>query len=173
MGKYDNYAIDVLRETFGGRFNTNDDVVFSFGPNAGTGEVDGVIDWKVAVEIGVGSPKQIRASVLDLMFHPFPMKLLILVDTPEHETGRSVRQAGAILAQSSKPGVVVRLAGTPSTPLMEVDRNRLGDIVDMYVGETAKNLVRLVDVADAFDSMLLFDEADDLFGRPADGDGSS
>ena len=36
-----------------------------------------------------------------------PMKLLILVDTPEHETGRSVRQAGAILAQASKPGVVV------------------------------------------------------------------
>ena len=32
-------------------------------------------------------------------------------------------------------------------------------------GETAKNLVRLVDVADAFDSVLLFNEADALFGR--------
>ena len=42
-----------------------------------------------------------------------------------------------------------------------------------YVGETAKNLVRLVDVADAFDSILLFDEADDLFGRRTDGDGST
>ena len=32
----------------------------------------------------------------------------------------------------------------------------------MYVGETAKNLVRLVDVAGAFDSVLLFDEAASL-----------
>ena len=168
MGKYDNYAKDVLRETFGKRFNTTDDVVFSFGKDAGTGEVDGTIDGNIAVEIGVGSPKQIRASVLDLMFHPYPMKLLILVDTPEHETGRSVRQAGAILAEASKPGVVLRLTGTPSKPMLEVDQTRLADEVDIYVGETEKNLVRLVDVADAFDSILLFDEADDLFGRPAD-----
>ena len=26
---------------------------------------------QIAVEIGVGSPKQIRASVLDLIFHPY------------------------------------------------------------------------------------------------------
>ena len=45
----------------------------------------------------------------------------------------------------------------------------MADVVDKYVGKTAKNLVRLVDVADAFDSILLFDEADDLFGRRADG----
>ena len=173
MGKYDRYAKDVLRETFGERFSTTDDVVFSFGPDAGTGEVDGTIDGNIAVEIGVGSPKQVRASVLDLMFHPYPMKLLILVDTPEHETGRSVRQAGAILAQASKPGVVLRLTGTPSTPMLEVDQTKLADVVNKYVGETEKNLVRLSDVADAFDSMLLFDEADDLFGRRADGDGSS
>ncbi|MCH7583395.1 MAG: hypothetical protein IIC72_12285 [Acidobacteria bacterium] len=74
-------------------------------------------------------------------------------------TGRSVRQAGAILAQASKPGVVLRLAGTPSNPMLEVDQTKLADVVDKYVGETAKNLVRLVDVADAFDSVLIFDEA--------------
>jgi len=39
--------------------------------NAGTGEIDGTIDGQIAVEIGVGSPKQIRASVLDLIFHPY------------------------------------------------------------------------------------------------------
>ena len=62
VGKYDSYANDALRETFGDRFSTSD-VVFSFGPDAGTGEVDGTIDGNIAVEIGVGSPKQIRASV--------------------------------------------------------------------------------------------------------------
>ena len=168
MGKYDNYAKDVLRETFGDRFDTTDDVVFSFGKDAGTGEVDGTIDGKVAVEIGVGSQKQVRASVLDLIFHPYPMKLLVLVDTPEHETGRSVRQAGAILAQASKPGVVVRLAGAPSHPMMNVDGTKLADMVNRYIGETEKNLVRVFDSVEGTDSVLLFDKADGLFGPQTD-----
>ena len=76
------------------------------------------------------------------------------------------------------------LTSTASTPwcavvsasmaaMLEVDQTKLADVVNRYVGETTKNLVRLVDVADAFDSVLLFDEADSLFGRRADGDGSS
>ena len=69
--------------------------------------------------------------------------------------------------------MVVRLAGTPSNPMLKVDQTKLVDVVDVYVGETAKNLVRLVDVTDAFDSILLFDEADSLFGRRADGERSS
>ena len=43
--------------------------------------------------------------------------------------------------------------------MLEVDRTRLAGAVNKYIGETEKNLVRLVDVADAFDSVLLFDEA--------------
>ena len=57
--------------------------------------------------------------------------------------------------------------------LLLVDQTKLADVVNTYVGETAKNLVRLVDVADAFDSVLLLDEADSLFGRRTDEDGSS
>ncbi len=57
--------------------------------------------------------------------------------------------------------------------MLEVDQTKLADVVNTYVGETAKNLVRLVDVADTFDSVLLFDEADSLFGRRTDGDRSS
>ena len=55
---------------------------------------------QVAVEIGVGSPKQIRASVLDLIFHPYPGKLLVLVDTPGHSTERSVIHAATILGRA-------------------------------------------------------------------------
>ena len=63
----------------------------------------------------------------------------------------------------------MRLAGTPSNPMLEVDQTKLADVVNRYVGQTAKNRVRLVDVAGAFDSIRLFDEVDDVFGRPADG----
>lgn len=65
VGKYESYATEILRSAFGDRWDPKSDVVFSFGPDAGTGEVDGIIDGTIAVEIGVGSPKQIRASVLE------------------------------------------------------------------------------------------------------------
>ena len=105
VGKYDSYAKDILRTVFGDRFDTSD-VVFSFGPNAGTGEVDGIIDGEVAVEIGVGSPKQVRGCVLDLIAHPLPGKMLILVDTPGHETEPSVSQAATILSRAGCSGIV-------------------------------------------------------------------
>lgn len=105
VGKYDNYAKDVLRETFGERFSITDDVMFSFGKDAGTGEVDGTIDGNIAVEFGVGSPKQVRASVLDLIFHPALGKLLVLVDTPGHSTEPSVIQAATILGRAGCSGV--------------------------------------------------------------------
>lgn len=54
-------------------------------------------------------PKQVRASVLDLALHPYPGKLLILVDTPGHSTERSVGQAKAILERLGCSGVVVRV----------------------------------------------------------------
>jgi len=108
VGKYDTYAKEILRKTFGERFDTSD-VVFSFGPNAGTGEVDGIIDGKIAVEIGVGSTKQVRGCVLDLIAHPLPGKLLILVDTPGHSTEPSVIQSATILGRAGCSAVVYRL----------------------------------------------------------------
>ena len=162
MGKYDDYAKRVLRETFGKRFNTSD-VVFSFGPDAGTGEVDGIIDGKVAVEIGVGSPKQIRASVLDLILHPLSGKLLVLVDTPGHSTERSVVQAATILGLAGCSGVVYRLPAEGSG--VEVYRTGLDEVVSKYIGETEKNLVRVFDAVEGTDEVLSFDEAVRLFGR--------
>ena len=164
VGKYDSYAKDVLRDTFGERFSTTDDVVFSFGKDAGTGEVDGTIDGNIAVEIGVGSPKQVRASVLDLIFHPYPGKLLVLVDTPGHSTERSVNQAATILGRAGCSGVVFRLPAQGDRDL-EAIRVDLAEVVDKYIGETEKNLVRVFDAIEGTDEVLLFDEGDGLFGR--------
>ena len=161
MGKYDSYAKDVLRETFGDRFDTSD-VVFSFGPDAGTGEVDGIIDGKVAVEIGVGSTKQVRGCVLDLIAHPLRGKLFILVDTPGHTTLPSVIQAATILGRAGCSGVVFRLPVEGSG--VDVYRADLAEMVDEYIGETEKKLVRVFDGVDGTDAVLTFDEADGLFG---------
>jgi SpoVK/Ycf46/Vps4 family AAA+-type ATPase len=54
------------------------------------------------------------------------------------------------------------LAHTLSLDLFRVDLSR---IVDKYIGETEKRLAALFDAADMTDAILLFDEADVLFGR--------
>jgi hypothetical protein len=48
---------------------------------------------------------------------------------------------------------------------LELFRIDLSRIVDKYIGETEKNLARLFDAASTCDAILLFDEADALFGR--------
>jgi SpoVK/Ycf46/Vps4 family AAA+-type ATPase len=57
------------------------------------------------------------------------------------------------------------LAEEAGYPLYAVD---LARVVDKYIGETEKRLDRLFDEAAAACAVLLFDEADALFGRRAD-----
>ena len=166
MGKYDSYAKEVLGETFGQRFSM-DNVVFSFGRDAGTGEVDGIIDDKIAVEIGVGSTKQVRGCVLDLIAHPLKGKLLILVDTPGHSTEPSVIQSATILGRAGCSAVVYRLPTLRDHDL-EAIRVDLAEVVARYIGDTERNLVRVFDAVAETNEVLLFDEADGLFGQQAE-----
>jgi hypothetical protein len=57
------------------------------------------------------------------------------------------------------------IAGGLGRRLFRVD---LGMLVSKYIGETEKNLNALFDAADGKDVVLLFDEADSLFGRRGD-----
>lgn len=54
------------------------------------------------------------------------------------------------------------LANELGLPLFRVD---LSTVVDKYVGETEKHLARLFDAADLGGAVLLFDEADAIFGK--------
>ena len=54
------------------------------------------------------------------------------------------------------------LARELNPPLYRID---LSQVVNKYIGETEKNLKALVDACEACDLVLLFDEADALFGR--------
>jgi hypothetical protein len=74
-------------------------------------------------------------------------------------------------------GISVLFAGPPGTgktmaaeilaseldlPMYRID---LSQVVNKYIGETEKNLKRIFDAADVSDALLLFDEADSIFGR--------
>lgn len=67
--------------------------------------------------------------------------------------------AGKTLAAS-------RLATVLGAPLFRVD---LAAVMNKYIGESEKNLGRVLDEAAALDAILLMDEADSLFGRRGDG----
>ena len=57
------------------------------------------------------------------------------------------------------------LAKTLSLDLFRID---LSAVISKYIGETEKNLRRIFDAAEAGGAILLFDEADALFGRRSD-----
>ena len=88
---------------------------------------------------------------------------------------------GATMAAARSPGVRALFTGESGTgktlaasylasalgaPLYRCD---IAAVMNKYVGETEKNLGALLEEAEARDVVLLFDEADALFGRRGDG----
>ncbi|WP_295888723.1 ATP-binding protein [uncultured Thiohalocapsa sp.] len=88
---------------------------------------------------------------------------------------------GPTLAATPTPGVRALFVGESGTgktlaashvatrlgaPLFRVD---LSAVMNKYIGESEKNLAELLDRAAAADVVLLFDEADGVFGRRTDG----
>jgi MoxR-like ATPase len=80
-----------------------------------------------------------------------------------NESGLSVLFAGP--PGTGKTMAAEVLAAELSLPLYRID---LSQVVNKYVGETEKNLKRVFDACEAADLILLFDEADALFGRRTD-----
>lgn len=146
MGQYADYAKSVLQAAFPDRWTVDDNRIFSFGPDAGTGEVSGVLDGRIAVQIACGSYKQIRGGLLDVIWHPYEVKLLVMVDTPQHSAAKSLKQAGTIMAGSKVRGGVVRLAGTPQEPKVDVDLLAVQEFVE-GLGEG----VRMLDVGERWE----------------------
>lgn len=77
-----------------------------------------------------------------------------------NESGLSVLFAGP--PGTGKTMAAEVLANELDLPLYRID---LSQVVNKYVGETEKNLKRVFDACEAADLILLFDEADALFGR--------
>lgn len=84
------------------------------------------------------------------------------------------------MAPGDSVGITVLLAGPPGTGktmASEIVAGELGldlfkvniaAMVSKYVGETEKNLEAIFDAAEAADVVLLFDEADSIFGKRGD-----
>lgn len=76
----------------------------------------------------------------------YGQQLIVLKDYPAEEVAR----------------VTAKLAADTGRPLQRVD---LSGVVSKYIGETEKNLQALFEQAAETGAVLLFDEADALFGK--------
>jgi hypothetical protein len=82
-------------------------------------------------------------------------------------TGKVWHEAGLTALFAGPPGTGKTMAAEAiaeklALPLYRID---LSQVVNKYIGETEKNLRLLFDAADSADAILLFDEADALFGK--------
>jgi hypothetical protein len=87
-----------------------------------------------------------------------------------------VRTIAATLRKSSRPKPLV-LGGRGAAVATEAIARELGPdlfkvdlcaVISKFIGETEKNLARLFDATEASRDILVFDEADALFGRRTD-----
>lgn len=77
--------------------------------------------------------------------------------------GLNVLFSGA--SGSGKTMAAEAMASDLGMPLYKID---LSAVVNKYIGETEKNLSQIFDAAERSDCVLLFDEADALFGKRSD-----
>ena len=80
---------------------------------------------------------------------------------------RTARGLGLSVLLSGPSGVGKTLTAEVLAHELDVDlyRTDLSAVVSKYIGETEKNLRQLFDAAEASGALLLFDEADALFGK--------
>ncbi len=74
----------------------------------------------------------------------------------------------ALFAGDSGTGKTMAAEAIANAAALDLYRVDLAGTVSKYIGETEKNLKRLFDAAEASGAVLLFDEADALFGKRSD-----
>ena len=105
MGEPEAHGKMILASALSERFDPDSALCrFGFGPGAGHATVDGVVAGCIAVEIESRVNKQVRGALMDLVLHPLPLKLLILVKKHGGNPTTSVKQAETILSRFVREG---------------------------------------------------------------------
>lgn len=93
----------------------------------GGAKIDGTVGKDIAVEIESRTSKQVRGAVLDLLYHRYPKKLLVLLPVHMHNPSLTAAQCTAILGRdlSSSNFRVVLARGSARDEHLEEDANRV------------------------------------------------
>ncbi len=102
-GDFDRLGKTLMQQAAGPLFvRDGPSVSFSFGPEAGNARIDGTVAGVVAVEIESRALKQVRGALIDLLLHPYPKKLLLILPVYSGNAHTAVKQAQAILGRFLK-----------------------------------------------------------------------
>lgn len=118
-----------------------------------------------------------RAGWNDLVLPPPQLDMLRSMALHVRERDRVYREWGFADKSARGLGIAALFSGTSGTGKtmaaeilahdlrLDLYRIDLARLVSKYIGETEKNLARVFDAAEAGGAVLLFDEADALFGK--------
>lgn len=129
MGSHDKYGKQVLR------LATNGEVVHSGQPvkvdfSAGLpARIDGAVGGNIAIEVDSRTSKQVRGALLDLICHPYPKELLLLLPVHMSDAEVAAKQSDHILAQfvPRESFRVVLLGGSGGNPKFDEDISKVSD----------------------------------------------
>jgi len=96
MGIHDAYGKEVLKKATNGQFRhwfVRGDLTVNYPPGGMTAELDGVIGKDCVVEVEGVNEKQIRGGILDLVFHPHPKKLLVIIPANINNKPENIERA--------------------------------------------------------------------------------
>src|SRR2546425_160778 len=99
---HDAYGKRVLRAAFGARFSDTVTVDIDYGCGR-PARIDGTIDNDIAVEVESRVSKQVRGAVVDLLCHPYPRKLLLLLPVHMANANTTAQQCACIFGKFLKP----------------------------------------------------------------------
>lgn len=137
MGQHDNYGRNLLEQVamdIGAKFEGPTRHPYESG---GWADLDGMLKWRgssIVVEVESRTGKQVRGALLDLVLHPSPYKLLILVDAGKY-TRSTPSQCDEILRHFCTPTSfsVITLSGNGDKPIFEEDRHRIRQACESLV----------------------------------------
>jgi hypothetical protein len=94
---HDQYGKAVLKSAFPQGFDPRPSRVYFDRElrNAGTSTIDGVIGSDVAVEVESRTSKQVSGALVDLAFHPYAKKLMVVIQ--KYGNSHTAAQCRAIL----------------------------------------------------------------------------
>ena len=129
MGQHDDYGKRILQESAGRAFDTHGpSVEIDYGAGM-PARIDGTVSGRVAVEVESRTAKQVRGAVLDLLCHPYPKKLLLILPVHMSNAETTARQCQTalqrFLAKADFRVVVLRGHGSDQKPKEDVRKVRL------------------------------------------------
>lgn len=123
MANHDLYGKQVLATAAGSAFiSSGNSVNVDFGAGE-PGKIDGTVGNQIAVEVESRTSKQIRGAVLDLLCHPYPRKLLLVLPVHAHNPKIASQQCANILARfiTKESFRVILLKGSGFNPQFDTD----------------------------------------------------